>query len=467
MTELHSYNPATGALVYSGKEATSAEVQETVKRAKKALIAYRKSSFDERVKYLEAFSMLLDDQFAMCISEEMGKPLWESKQEVISMKNKIAISIQAYKERSFIKVEKETITQHKPHGVVAIFGPFNFPGHLPHGHIVPALLAGNTVIFKPSELAPKVGEMMVSLWEKTGLPDGVMSLIQGGRHVAEMLLQEADIHGVFFTGSAQAGKAIMQASLPFPNRIVALEMGGNNPLIVRASSDCKASVYLTIQSAFLTSGQRCTAARRLILIENDHSEHFLSSLIQSVKKLMVAPFTTHPEPYMGPLVSAQAASKVFTAYETLLKKGAIPLVAMSRPEPEGAFITPSIVDVTKIETADEEIFGPLLQVVRVKDLDDAIKQANNTAYGLSAGIISVDKSDYEKVQEEVHAGIINWNTPLTGASSQAPFGGIGLSGNFRPAGYYSCDYCSYPVASTIKSTITLPESFPPGLQEAL
>ncbi|MDB6081668.1 MAG: astD [Chlamydiia bacterium] len=462
MTEIFSINPATHKLLWKGKSATPHEIKQAITRAKNAFPVFSGLSFKERVDIALRFAALLDDSFAELISQEMGKPLWESKLEVEAMKNKVLISIQAHEERCSTRVENRTTIQHKPHGVVAVFGSFNFPGHLPHGHIVPALLAGNTIIFKPSEFTTLVGKKMVMLWQQAGLPEDVLILVQGGKEVGVRLTKDADIRGIFFTGSAVAGQSIAKTSLKFPHRIVALEMGGNNPLIIRPNANIEACVYLTIQSAFLTSGQRCSCARRLIIIENDKTLHFLDHLITTTKSLMTGPYTTRPEPYMGPLINAQAAEKIIASYTKLIQSGCTPLLKMYRPDSEGCFVTPGIVDTTGFAVDDAEVFGPLLQVIRVQTLDEAIQQANHTAYGLTAGIISDDEQEYRRVQNEVRAGVINWNTPLTGASSKAPFGGLGLSGNFRPTGYYSCDYCAYPVASTEASSIVLPEKFPPG-----
>lgn len=466
MSSFFSQDPATEEVIWQGKEATFEEIKEAIEQAKKAQLKWQKRTFEERAAITWKFATLLDQSFAEIISKEMGKPLWDSQAEVQAMKNKIEISIQAYHERCQPHPRKlpqgQSIIYHKPQGIVAVFGPFNFPGHLPNGHIVPALLAGNAILFKPSEITPKVGEEMGKLWQEAGLPKHILQVVQGGKTVGQMLTQEKEIRGIFFTGSNLVGRAILEASLPFYDRIVALEMGGNNPLIVSKIENLEAAVFQTIQSAFITSGQRCSAARRLIVIENKHSKEFINLLVNTTKELVIGPATLRPEPYMGPVVSTKAAASILKQYNELIELGGKPLLPMKQLGADSAFLSPSIIDVTGVKTKDVEIFGPLLQLIYVQNLEQAIAVANDTVYGLTAGILTSDENEYRQMQDSVKAGIINWNMPTTGASSLAPFGGIGASGNFRPAGYYAADYCSYPVASSEIEKSVLPEKLPAG-----
>lgn len=457
---MKSINPATGDVVFECEPATAQDVQRAKERALQAFSSWKNLSVDARAEHLRQFAKKLTEKrnaLAMCISEEMGKPLWESLTEVQAMINKVEISIEAYKERCLEKREGQVATRFSPYGLVAVFGPYNFPGHLPNGHIVPALLAGNTVLFKPSELTPKVGHMTFEIWKESGLPEGVLNILQGPKEVAAMILQLPEVAGVYFTGSVAGGMAISEQSQKFPFRILALEMGGNNPLIVSKVADKQAAIYQIIQSAFLTSGQRCSCARRLIVLDDT----ILEALVKAARSLVVGAYTDTPEPFMGPVVSKQAADRLEHAYQELLARGGVSLLPLERFK--DCFIKPTIVDMTKAKKVDEELFGPLLQVIRVKDLKEAIVEANNTAFGLAAGLLSDDPAEYAEVYEQVKAGCINWNTPTTGASSRAPFGGLGLSGNHRPAGYLSCDYCAYPVASQEQKKVALPEKLLPGV----
>lgn len=466
-----SYNPATGEKIYEGKVFLQREIDHAVDSCQKAFINWSCISLKERISFLKNFQEVLkkDETLSQAISEEMGKPLWDSKTEVLAMINKIDISIDAYSDRCKELKHKlpqgESITRHKPHGVVAIFGPYNFPGHLPNGHIVPALLAGNTCLFKPSELTPYTAIITLQLWKKAGLPDGVIELALGGKETGQIIVSHPGIKGLFFTGSFKVGQTLLKQCADQPEKILALEMGGNNPLIVHNVKDFEAASFLTIQSAFLTSGQRCTCARRLIVPKGQNGDTFIETLREAVKKIKVGAFTDNPEPFMGPLVSIGAAEKLLASQNELLKNGATSLIEMKQLKPNSAFLTPGIIDVTDIkQPQDEEFFGPLLQMIRSDNFESAISHANNTVYGLAAGLLSDDRKDYEFFYKKAKAGVINWNVSLTGASSRAPFGGIGHSGNFRPSAYYAADYSSYPVASIESEKIHMPEKMPPGLQ---
>lgn len=458
-----SYNPATLTPVWQGTSATKQDIEQAIQNAHRALPSWRKIPFVERASFCQKFASLLTqnkESFARIISEEMGKPFWESLTEVQAMINKVEISIDAYntrcKEQDELLGKTYLRTRYFPYGIVAVLGPFNFPGHLPNGHIVPALLAGNVILFKPSELTPRVGEMMVKLWYDAGLPSDVLILLQGSKEVAEEIIAHKEIRGIYFTGSVTAGLSIEAQSRSFPYRILALEMGGNNPLVVSKVSDQTATSFTIIQSAFLTSGQRCSCARRLILLD----DAVLDPLIKMTNALRVGAYDAHLEPFMGPVVSKQAADKLEASYKALLDKGGKAIIPLRRND---CFLRPAIVDMSGIESEDTELFGPILQISRVKNFEEAMVEANKTSFGLVAGLISDDPSEYEHFLQDIRAGVINWNMPTTGASSRAPFGGLGLSGNHRPSGYLAADYTAYPVASQEQTTISLPEKLPPGI----
>jgi len=467
-----SLNPVTQQVLWSGQAADASQVDAAVNAARQAFAGWAKRSFDARLKVLEAFADSLKanaDALARCIGEETGKPLWESATEVTSMINKVAISVQSYRERTGEKSgplgDATAVLRHKPHGVVAVFGPYNFPGHLPNGHIVPALLAGNCVVFKPSELTPKVAELTVKCWIEAGLPAGVLNLLQGARDTGIALAAHAGIDGLFFTGSSRTGNALHQQFAGRPDKILALEMGGNNPLVVDQVADVEAAVYTIIQSAFISAGQRCTCARRLLVPEGAWGDSLLTRLVEVSQRIEVGAFDQQPAPFMGSVISLQAAQALMDAQEVLLGSGAVALLEMSQPDSNAALLTPGIIDVTEVsERSDEELFGPLLQVIRYADFDAAIAEANNTAFGLAAGLLSDSEARYQQFWLESRAGIVNWNKQLTGAASSAPFGGIGASGNHRASAYYAADYCAYPVASLETPTLALPTALTPGVR---
>ncbi len=457
--------------MWQGEAASAAVVDAAIQTARKTFDAWSNLSVTTRETHLKNFASALTknkESLADLISRETGKPVWEALTEVGAMINKVAISAEAFHKRcgefSTTVAGKNAATRFKPHGVVAVFGPYNFPGHLANGHIVPALLAGNTVVFKPSELSPGVAEATIKIWAAAGLPAGVINLVQGARATGEAILNHAQIDGVFFTGSSATGTLINQALAKRPQVILALEMGGNNPLVVWGAKNLEAAALLTIESAFITAGQRCTCARRLIVAKDKSGDDFISQLQDRIKKIKVGAPTDRPEPFMAALVSNAAADKVLAAQKELVSLGGQILLESKRLHPQQAILTPGLIEVTAIKTRpDREVFGPLLQVVRVADFNAAIAEANNTAYGLAAGLVSDDESLYTEFRRQVRAGIVNFNTALTGASSAAPFGGVGLSGNHRPSAYFAADYCSFPVASMEARELKMPEKLLPGL----
>ncbi|XLY89835.1 succinylglutamate-semialdehyde dehydrogenase [Ectopseudomonas mendocina] len=468
---LQSLDPVSQAVVWQGRGADAAQVDAAVTAARQAFSAWAAQSLDSRIAVLERFAVYLKDraqQLAQAIGEETGKPLWEAATEVNSMVGKVAISIQSYRERTGEKSgplgDATAVLRHKPHGVVAVFGPYNFPGHLPNGHIVPALLAGNCVLFKPSELTPKVAELTVQCWIEAGLPEGVLSLLQGGRETGVALAGHSGIDGLFFTGSSRTGNLLHAQFAGRPEKILALEMGGNNPLIVDQVADVDAAVYTIVQSAFISAGQRCTCARRLLVPQGEWGDALLARLVQVAGQIRVGRFDEQPAPFMGSVISLQAAAQLMQAQADLLAKGATALLAMTQPQASSALLTPGILDVSAVaERPDEEFFGPLLQVIRYDSFESAIAEANATAYGLAAGLLSDSRARFEQFWLHSRAGIVNWNKQLTGAASTAPFGGIGASGNHRASAYYAADYCAYPVAGLESESLTLPATLTPGV----
>ena len=461
-----SIDPASGAVVWEGASATPDDCAAAIAAARKALPAWRSTPLEERIAAVQRFAEAIavdEEGMARIISRETGKLLWETRTEAKGMVGKVAVSIKAQAERAGERRQDmpfgEAVLRHRGHGVMAVLGPYNFPGHLPNGHIVPALLAGNTVVFKPSEIAPATGERMAAAWASAGLPDGVFNLVQGGRETGEALVA-GDIDGLLFTGSANAGRALKRATIDRPGLILALELGGNNPLIAWDSPEEAASVI--VQSAFVTSGQRCSCARRLIVPEGAMGQAIIDALDALTGKLRIAAWDEEGEAFMGPLASESAATLAHRQVGALIDHGAKSIRAFAGVAGRsGAFVAPAILDVTGIDVPDEEIFAPVLQVRRVADFDAALAAANATRFGLSAGLISTDESLWRRFVEESRAGVVNRNRPTTGAAANMPFGGLGESGNHRPSAYYAADYCAYPIASF---EATVPEAVPvPGI----
>lgn len=467
-----STDPAKNEVIWEGVSATSEQVNTAMIAARRAQSAWYFLGFEQRFAIVQKFAHLLDEtreEFALLIAQETGKPLWETRTEVNAMIAKVDISKQSYHERTGEKTTQLTgnsqaIIRHKPQGVIAVFGPYNFPGHLPNGHIIPALLAGNSLLFKPSDLTPAVAETTVQLWLKAGLPKGVLNLLQGDSETGKAIASHPQLDGLFFTGSSNTGNLLHQQFAGQTGKILALEMGGNNPLVIDHVADIDAAVHAIIQSAFISAGQRCTCARRLILPASEQGEQILERLVEVTEQLVVGMYDDAVQPFMGAMISAEAASKMVAAQQLLVDKGGRELVTLKQRDPALGFVTPGIIDVTGAhDLPDDEFFGPLLQVVRYQIWDQAIAIANDTRYGLSAGLLSDSQSHWDDFYARIRAGIVNWNKPITGAASSAPFGGVGDSGNHRSSAYYAADYCSYPVATMQTTDLVLPESLSPGL----
>jgi succinylglutamic semialdehyde dehydrogenase len=468
---LATTDPSNGRQTWTSNESTADDVQRAASAAREHFEEWSFTPLEQRIAVCTRFRDLLKEdaeELASIIAEEVGKPLWEARTEVATMANKIDISVQAYGVRTGQTVGKvadgTAVLRHRPHGVFAVFGPYNFPGHLPNGHIVPALIAGNTIVFKPSEYAPRTAVKTVQLWEQAGLPKGVLNLVNGGRETGIALGQNALVDGVLFTGSSQTGAALHKQFGGQPGKMLALEMGGNNPLVVWDVKDIDAAVHHTVMSAFISAGQRCTCARRLIVPDTAQGQAFVARLVEVASKLAVGPSNAEPQPFMGPVVSSAVALRLVRAQEEMAAKGAKVLLPMRQLQSDTGFVSAGIVDVTGAgPIPDEEWFGPLLQVIRVPDFDAAIRAANATEFGLAAALLSPSEELWKRFAARSRAGIVNWNRPTTGAASSAPFGGTGKSGNHRPSAWYAADYCAYPVASIETSELEMPAKLSPGL----
>ncbi|WP_420607534.1 succinylglutamate-semialdehyde dehydrogenase [Novosphingopyxis sp.] len=451
MPQLMSREPATGNLLWEGAEA---DVDAEVARSRAAWPKWAAASLTDRIEVIRRFANVArdaEDELADLIARETGKPVWEARTEVGAIVGKVDISIKAYADRtSQRRVEgsgDRNALRHKPHGVLAVLGPYNFPAHLPNGHIVPALIAGNTVLFKPSEKTPAVGEKLVELYHRAGIPHGVVRVVQGGPDVGKALSGHDDIDGLLFTGSAHTGIALNRQFATRPDKILALEMGGNNPIVVWDAGDVHSAAVLVVQSAFLTAGQRCTAARRLI-VKNGQAEQLIGEVKRIADRLLIDHPHADPAPFMGPVIDNQTADGLTESFLALMSHGGRPIKHMRRPQEDLPFVTPGIIDVTEMkERPDIELFGPLLQMIRIDDFDAAMAEANNTRFGLSAALVGGDNKLFDRFWANSRAGIVNWNGTTNGATSHAPFGGIGLSGNHRPSAYYAADYCAFPVVS--------------------
>lgn len=484
---LRSIDPAEPSCVLWQADPSLDHLDEALDAARSALPVWARWSRAQRFAVLRTYADICTKrqaQIAELISRETGKALWDAAAEAGGLAAKVAITLDESQHGAMSRVTDYELplsdsrtgrTWYKPHGVMAVVAPFNFPAHLANGHIVPALAMGNTIVLKPSERTPATGQMLAELFhealEAHNAPPGVVNVVQGAVETAKKIVSDPRVDGVLFTGSWNVGRRILEANLDRPSRIVALEMGGNNPAVVMPDANMKQAVIECARSAFVTTGQRCTCTRRLI-VHKDIADVFIGAVAQAASSSIIGhPRAAHPV-FIGPIISADARDAVLTFQHDLVKGGGEIIVQASAIDtPEGGFyVSPSLVRVDGFVAddaggpashpgCDMEVFGPLLRVCVVDSLDDAIEQANATRYGLAASLFTNTMDDAQRFLHEVRAGCINVNTGTAGASSKLPFGGLGLSGNHRPAGSSSLDYCAYPVAGMIEQSdgVALPQ----------
>lgn len=450
---LTSIEPATGEPLWAGE---TGDVDQEVQAACLAWPDWAARPLAVRIEFLRRFVNAVrsrHEDFAELIARETGRPLWEARQEIEAIIQRVELSFTAYSERTPRKQLEGALgvrnaVRHKPHGVVAVITPACSPVETACAGLFPALIAGNSVILKPSEKVPAAAMMLMACLQEAGLPENVVRLLIGNGEEGAALAQHPQVTSILFTGTTEAGLSLWRSVGATPGKIIALEMSGNNPIVVWDSPDIATTAAMVVQSAFLSGGQRCTAARRLIVAEQEH-EPLLAEIAKLAGRLIIDDPLATPQPFMGPMIDNARADVVDEAFLDLILKGGRPLHHMRRLHPDRPFLTPGIIDVTRVANRpDTEYFGPLLQVIRVSDFDGAIAEANATRYGLSASLISRHSGLYDRFWANVRAGSINWNRPTNAPPPAAPFGGLGLSGNHRPGGSYVADQCAYPVISS-------------------
>lgn len=485
---IQSLNPAEpGQVLWAGSPVLE-HVDRAVASARSALSEWASWPTERRFDVLRTYQKICQsrvDAMAELICDETGKALWDSRGEAGILGGKVDITLDDSPNAGLRRVTGYEVPLSesrvgrcvfKPHGVMAVIGPYNFPAHLPNGHIIPALAMGNTVVFKPSEKTPAVGqalvEMLIAALDEAGAPAGVVNLVQGGPETAVKLTGHAGIDGVLFTGSWPVGRKILEANLDHPGRIVALELGGNNPAVVMPDAHLEQAAIEVVRAAFVTTGQRCTCTRRLV-VHRDIAKPFISAVCRAASELIIGHPKSDEPVFMGPMITEQARDAVLAFQDRLSGGGAEVLLAATDRDSAGQTgthtISPGVLKVDRFVADDSgdagcdiEVFGPLLRVVEVGSLDEAIEQANATRYGLAASIFTTDADAQQRFINESRAGCININTGTAGASSKLPFGGLGLSGNHRPAGSFSLDYCAVPVASMVESGAGA--ACPPGMR---
>lgn len=446
-------SPADRADLIGEYACSRSHAREAVAAGKAALPAWRRRSFEERATLLRAFAVAVKarrEALSVAIARCIGKPLWEARTEVDAVVAKVEITLGAGMEAIAprdLPADKASI-RHRPVGVMLVLGPFNFPAHLPNGHFVPALATGNTVVFKPSERAPLVGEILAECMHEAGVPAGVFNVVQGDGAVAAELVADGDVDGVCFTGSTAVGQRILEASARFPGRLVALELGGSNSAIVTADANLAHAAREIAFSAYVTAGQRCTATSR-VYVERAVQGAFVQELARLASGIRVG----HPssaEAFLGPIIDEQARTRALARAEALASthEALVRPAALSVDGFEGSYLSPGLFVAREgvMALSAEEFFAPLLLVQGVDDDDAAVAHANASPYGLAAGVFCGTEARFERIAAELEVGICNWNRGTVGSSSKLPFGGVKASGNHRPAGLASTLYCVDAVA---------------------
>lgn len=483
--QIISTNPALPAKIVWAGGSDPAHVEQAVATARAALPAWSATPIEQRMEVLRTYQALAAERaesIGELICAETGKAIWDSISEAKLLAAKVDITLDDSQNSGRARVTgfdlelsktRKGICRFRPHGVMAVVGPFNFPAHLPNGHIVPALLTGNTIVFKPSDKTPAVGQALAELFlealDKAGAPAGVFNLVQGRADVASALVTHRGVDGVLFTGSWPVGRRILEANLDQPGKIIALEMGGNNPAIIMPDADLKQAAIECARAAFVTTGQRCTCTRR-ILVHQDIAKPFATLLAKIASNLIVGDpkgiggGSRNQPVFMGPLISAESRDQAIKFQSDLASAATgnpqpiLEMTAIDHPS-GGHYVSPGIwqVDAFSLSDsvaedagADVELFAPMVRLAEFGTLDEAIEQANTTRYGLAASIFTQDDEAIDRFVAEARAGCINVNTGTAGASGKLPFGGLGWSGNHRPAGAFSPDYCAYPIASMIE-----------------
>ena len=455
--------------------ATFDHVEMAVQAARKAYLPWAHAGVAKRKEYLMRLKEVFTARGAELteiIARETGKPLWESKTEAASIVNKIDITLNHSMKLVAEEHLKDALPgvdgyiRYKPRGVMAVIGPFNFPAHLPNGHIIPALITGNTVVFKPSDKTPASGQWMASCYQEAGFPEGVFNLVHGRGEVGKRLANHDQVDGVLFTGSYEVGLKIKQDTMTHFWKLLALEMGGKNATVIWEDADLKKAVYESLVGSFMSAGQRCSCTSRIILHKSVRDQ-FVEQFYAAAKRLKIGHW--RDEVFMGPLISADSVEKFIRYQEIAKREGAESLMrgkALSL-EPGGYYVTPSINLVQKFDPKSvyqkSEIFGPNVAIFTVDDFDEALAINNSSGFGLVMSLFTKNRALYEKALIEAQVGVLNLNRTTNGASSRLPFGGMNKSGNDRPSAHFAVQYCTVPVSSLEDPTPYTGTGMPPGL----
>ena len=445
-------------------------VDEAVDRARRAFPAWRDAGFEARAAVLRRFAELVksrQEELALLIAREVGKALWDARGEAALIAPKVDVTLSdGMRFVAPIEAGATARAVYHPRGVLAVLGPFNFPAHLPNGHIVPALATGNCVVFKPSDLAPAVGEWMARAWRDAGLPRGVFELVQGRAPTGQALALHPRVDGILFTGSWNVGRALANATLDQPGKLLALEMGGKNAMIVWRDADLRLAAAEAALSIASTTGQRCSCLSRIFVHRAVEAE-FMQRLMRVLSGMRIGP-PLEPGVFMGPLVSRAAFDKVMR-YRSLANEAGGERVFRGEIDRIAPYVAPALVRFDSLVQNHpyqrEEIFGPEASLYPVSDLEEAIAAVNDSDFGLAASVITRERATFDYCIGRVQTGVLNWNRGTIGASGKLPFGGGKKSGNHRPAAILATLYCTEPQSLMLNDGGFDPKTLPPGVPE--
>jgi len=446
-------NPANlDELIGLAPLSTREETREAIVAARGAFAAWRDTPAPVRGRVIAKAALLMEQQkeeLARILTREEGKTLKDSLGEVVK-----SINILEFMAGEARRIGGETLpselpknfayTLKQPLGVVAAITPWNFPVSIPCWKMAPALVAGNTVVFKPATLTPFTGAKVVEIFEQAGVPAGVLNMVVGaGGEVGDELLQHPDVRAVSFTGSNEVGSELYAQGARKMKKCQC-EMGGKNPLVILADADLPLAVESTVFGAFASTGQRCTATSRVV-VEEKVADKFVELLVERARKFKVGN-GLEPSVDMGPAVD-ESQLKTDLKYIEIGKKEAKLLLGGERltgwEHARGYFVAPTIFDhvAPNSTIAQDEIFGPVLSVVRVRDFDEALQVANSVRYGLSSSIYTNDAAKIFEFIDRIETGITHINSPTVGGEAQLPFGGMKATGiGLREMGRVAIDF---------------------------
>jgi aldehyde dehydrogenase (NAD+) len=437
--EIEVRNPADqDELIGKGYLASVREAEAAVAAAVEALPAWSRMPAPKRGEIVERAADFLrseQDDVARLLTREEGKTVAEAKGEIYRAYNVLNYTAGQSRRMGGITIPSElpknfVYTIRQPLGVVSLITPWNFPVCIPSWKLAPALVSGNTVIFKPSSTTPLTAMKLVEIFERAGLPPGVLNLIVGSSsEVGDTITRNPAVRGVSFTGSSENGTQIY-TSCASRGVKAQCEMGGKNPVIVLEDADLDLAVDGIVSGAFGSTGQRCTATSRAVL-QDSIADQVISKMVERVSKWKVGN-GLEPDVQMGPLVSAQQLKTVEEYIQIGTREAAKLVMGGKRPAnvPRGFFIEPTIFDRVRPEhrIAREEIFGPVLSVLRAKDYEEAMTFANTSEYGLTSSIYTNNAGYIFDFCERIETGMVHVNSPTVGGEAQIPFGGMKSSG---------------------------------------